>query len=97
MGKHKEMVIDQMNSEVRMTENEFIEMFKKEGFELYKTKDIKPKLDFYYKTIAVGDTVVYKRTGDKRKVIKIVDGKFYFLNRPIEGFKSYIAEHLTKQ
>jgi len=33
----------------RLTESEFIEKFKNEGFELYKTADLKPKLVFYHK------------------------------------------------
>lgn len=36
-------------SEVKMTEKEFIDKFKQEGFELYKTKDLKPKLRAFYK------------------------------------------------
>ena len=32
-----------------MTEKQLIAKFKKAGFELYKTKDLKPKLNAYYK------------------------------------------------
>lgn len=35
--------------ELTMTEQEFIAKFKKAGFELYKTKDLKPKLEAFYK------------------------------------------------
>lgn len=37
-------------AEVKMTEQQFIAKMKKAGFELYKTKDLKPKLDAFYKT-----------------------------------------------
>ena len=33
----------------KRTEKEFISMFKRKGFELYKTKDLKPKLKAFYK------------------------------------------------
>jgi hypothetical protein len=35
--------------EPKLTEKQFIAKFKKQGFELYKTKDVKPKLDAFYK------------------------------------------------
>lgn len=34
-----------MKKETLMTEHQFIEKFKRKGFELYKTKNIKKKLD----------------------------------------------------
>jgi hypothetical protein len=37
------------NKEVKMTEQQWIAKMKKAGFELYKTKDLKPKLDAYEK------------------------------------------------
>lgn len=33
----------------KMTEQQFIAKMKKAGFELYKTKDLKPKLKCFYK------------------------------------------------
>lgn len=35
--------------EEKMTEKQFISKYKKHGFNLYKTKDLKPKLDAFYK------------------------------------------------
>lgn len=37
------------NAEKKLTEQQFISKFKKAGFDLYKTKDLKPKLDAFYK------------------------------------------------
>lgn len=36
-------------TEVKMTEQQFIAKFKKAGFDLYKTKDLRPKLRVFYK------------------------------------------------
>lgn len=33
----------------KLTEQEFIAKFKKEGFDLYKTKDLKPKLTAFHR------------------------------------------------
>lgn len=38
-----------MKKEVKMTEKQFIAKFRKEGYELYKTKAIQPKLDAFHK------------------------------------------------
>lgn len=41
----------------KMTEQEFISMFKKKGFELYKTKDIKKKLDALHSIVDIAKKV----------------------------------------
>lgn len=43
--------------EQKMTERQFISKFKKKGFELYKTKDLKKKLDTLDKIVELSKKV----------------------------------------
>jgi hypothetical protein len=46
-----------MKNEPKMTEQQFIAKFKKAGFELYKTKDLAPKLRAFHKIKDIANEV----------------------------------------
>lgn len=47
-----------MKKEIKMTEQQFIAKFKKAGFDLYKTKDLKPVLEAFHKMKQIANKVV---------------------------------------
>jgi hypothetical protein len=56
------------NQEPLMTEAEFIAKFKAAGFELYKTENIKPKLDYYYANVTDTECSICSMPDDNHDV-----------------------------